>query len=82
MIRRRMAQGAIVGLLAAANACGAATVTDATGRTLEVPATIRKVYAAGPPASVFVLALAPAKLAGWTRALRADEVPFLPPETS
>jgi iron complex transport system substrate-binding protein len=32
---------------------------------------VRKVFAAGPPASVFVLALAPEKLAGWTRALHA-----------
>ena len=41
------------------------------------PRTSRKVYAAGPPASVFVLALAPDKLAGWTRALRPgrDSVP-------
>lgn len=57
-------------------------ITDATGRTLKVPADIRKVYAAGPPASVFVLALAPEKLAGWTRALRTNEVPFLPPEVA
>jgi iron complex transport system substrate-binding protein len=57
-------------------------ITDATGRTLTVPDPIRKVYAAGPPASVFVLALAPEKLAGWTRALRPDEIPFLPPEVA
>jgi len=58
------------------------TITDATGRTIAIPATIRKVYAAGPPASVFVLALAPDKLAGWTRALRPDEIPFLPPSVT
>ena len=61
---------------------GQSTVTDATGRTLQVPASIGKVYAAGPPASVFVLALAPQKLAGWTRAPRPDEVPFLPPDVA
>ncbi len=77
-----VARAAIAALLFAADACSAATVTDATGRTLEVPATIRKVYAAGPPASVFVHALAPGKLAGWTRALRPDELPFLPPEAA
>lgn len=57
-------------------------ITDATGRTLKVPADVRKVYAAGPPASVFVLALAPEKLAGWTRALRPNEIPFLPPQVA
>ncbi len=56
------------------------TVTDATGRTFALPADVKKVYAAGPPASVFVLAIAPSMLAGWTRTLRADEIPFLPPE--
>ena len=57
-------------------------VTDATGRSIAVPAQISKVFPAGPPASVFVLALAPAKLAGWTRALRPDEIPFLPEEVA
>jgi iron complex transport system substrate-binding protein len=36
------------------------------------------VYAAGPPASVLVFAIAPHKLVGWTRALRPDEAQFLP----
>ena len=58
--------------------CQTTSVEDATGRTVALPATIGRVYAAGPPASVFVLALAPGKLVGWTRALRADEIPFLP----
>lgn len=67
--------------LAHAAASGAQpVVTDATGRAVRVPAPIAKVYAAGPPATVFVLALAPEKLAGWTRALRPDEAAFLPPE--
>ena len=73
---------ALLGFVACASANAQVAVTDATGRTVNVPATISKVYAAGPPASVFVLALAPGKLAGWTRALRADEIPFLPPEVA
>ncbi|MFO1397286.1 MAG: ABC transporter substrate-binding protein [Burkholderiales bacterium] len=81
-MRRRAVAVAAAALLGAASAWCDTTVTDATGRTLQVPATIGKVYAAGPPASVFVLALAPGKLAGWTRALRPDEVPFLPPEVA
>ena len=43
-------------------------VTDATGRTVAVPATVERVLAAGPPASVILLALVPQKLIGWTRA--------------
>ncbi|MDQ3196835.1 MAG: hypothetical protein ACR2FI_08525 [Burkholderiales bacterium] len=62
-------------LLAAAPCIGAETraFTDSAGRVVEVPATIERVYAAGPPASVFVYALTPDKLIGWTRALKDDE---------
>ena len=35
-----------------------------------------RVYAAGPPASVMVFAIAPDKLVGWTRGMRANEAPF------
>lgn len=48
-------------------------VTDATGRTIALPSKIERVYAAGPPAMVLVLALAPEKLVGWTRAPRDAE---------
>jgi len=73
---------ALLGFVACAWANAQIAVTDATGRAVNVPATISKVLAAGPPASVFVLALAPGKLAGWTRALRSDEILFLPPEVA
>ena len=53
-------------------------VGDATGRQVAVPEKIQRVYAAGPPASVFVFALAPSKLIGWTRAMRPQEEIFLP----
>src|SRR5262245_11881236 len=52
--------------------------TDSAGRRVEIPATIDRVFAAGPPASVIVYTLAPDKLLGWTRALKADEKAFLP----
>jgi iron complex transport system substrate-binding protein len=35
-----------------------------------------RVYAAGPPASVMVFAIAPGKLVGWTRGMRPNEAPF------
>jgi iron complex transport system substrate-binding protein len=40
------------------------------------PAKVERVYAAGPPASVLVFAIAPDKLVGWTRALRPNEAQF------
>lgn len=37
---------------------------------------VARVYAAGPPASVLVFAIAPDKLVGWTRAMRPAEAQF------
>lgn len=48
-----------------------------TGAALaHAPAKVERVYAAGPPASVFVFAIAPDKLVGWTRAMRPAEAQF------
>lgn len=57
----------------------AATITDAGGRTVEVPDHISKVLAAGPPASVLIYVLAPEKLAGWVREPKEKEKRFLLP---
>ena len=78
----RAAVCATMACLMASSALAQTQIADATGRTLTIPDHIGKVYAAGPPASVFVLALAPEKLAGWTRAPRIDEIPFLPSEVA
>lgn len=71
---------AVAAILATATAAVAdpTRVTDATGRSIQLPAKIERIYAAGPPASVFILALAPEKLIGWSRAPRRDEAAFLP----
>ena len=53
---------------------------DAAGRLVTVPAKVERVYAAGPPAGILVYAINPDKLLGWTRALRANEAPFFPPQ--
>jgi iron complex transport system substrate-binding protein len=53
-------------------------VVDSAGRRVDVPAEVERVYAAGPPASVMVFAIAPDKLLGWTRAMTPDEAAFLP----
>src|SRR5262249_54353979 len=52
---------------------------DSAGRTVQIPAQVTRVFAAGPPASVLVYTLAPDKLAGWIRAPTAEERPFIPP---
>ena len=56
----------------------ARTFVDDAGRKVEIPDKVERVYAAGPPASVLVFALAPDKLIGWTRAFRPDEAEFIP----
>ena len=40
------------------------------------PAKVERVFAAGPPASVLVFAIAPDKLVGWTRGMRPSEAQF------
>jgi len=59
-------------------ALAARTFVDDAGRKVELPDRVERVYAAGPPASVLVFALAPDKLIGWTRAFRADEAQWIP----
>jgi iron complex transport system substrate-binding protein len=51
--------------------------TDAAGRKVELPARVERIYAAGPPASILVFAVAPDKLIGWTSAWREAERPFI-----
>ncbi|MCB1415740.1 MAG: iron ABC transporter substrate-binding protein, partial [Nitratireductor sp.] len=55
----------------------ARTVTDSAGRVVEIPDTVTRVFAAGPPASVIVYAVRPQVLTGWPRALRAEEIDYV-----
>lgn len=68
-----MLAAVIGGLVPAA----ARTVTDSAGRTIEVPDTITRVYAAGPPAMVLVYVLAPETLTGWPRKPYPEEMPYI-----
>jgi iron complex transport system substrate-binding protein len=73
----------VAGVLAAPAPRGAAAadkrvVTDSTGRRVEIPARVERVFAAGGPASVLIYALAPNKLVGWNRAPSGEERAFLP----
>jgi iron complex transport system substrate-binding protein len=65
--------------LTAARAAGA-TVLDAAGRQVAVPARIERVFPAGPPAAILLYTLAPDLLLGWPRANRPEEREFLLPE--
>ena len=67
---------ALCGLLFSFGAL-AQQVTDGAGRKLVIPAKVERVYAAGPPASMLVFAIAPDKLVGWTRAFRPNEAAFV-----
>jgi len=72
-------------LLCGARTAIAATVVDATGRSVAVPDRIEHVLPAGPPAAILLAALAPELMLGWTspvsetaRALLSSEAARLP----
>src|SRR5947208_1230722 len=64
-----------------AAADGTRVVTDSAGRRVVVPARIERVFAAGPPATVFVYTLAPDALLGWSVRSRSMSAPTSPPGT-
>lgn len=76
--RRLFAVGAMLAALALPAAPALArTVTDSAGRTVQIPDTVSRVFAAGPPASTLLYVVAPEKMIGWARAPRDAEKPFL-----
>jgi iron complex transport system substrate-binding protein len=58
----------------------ASTITDGAGRRVVVPATVQRVFPAGPPAAIMLYTLAPELLLGWPRANRAEECAFMLPD--
>lgn len=77
--RRRVLALLALGLagLLAPQPAAARPFRDAAGRVVEVPDRPVRVIAAGPPASVLLYTLAPAKMAAWVGAPREAEKPFL-----
>ena len=65
-------------MVAVAGAADARSVTDSAGRTVTIPETVHRVYAAGPPAAVLLYVLAPDRLIGWPRALSREDERYLP----
>ena len=70
---------ALFAFLLGAAPAAARDVVDSAGRRVAVPDVVTRVFAAGPPASVLLYALAPQMMMGWQRAPRAAEKPFLLP---
>jgi iron complex transport system substrate-binding protein len=66
-------------LLLWSNLALAGQVTDATGRTVQVPDQIAHVLPAGPPAAVLLAAVAPDLMLGWPSPLSDDARALLPP---
>ncbi|MCL2713440.1 MAG: iron ABC transporter substrate-binding protein [Alphaproteobacteria bacterium] len=54
-------------------------VVDSAGRHVDVPENITRVYAAGPPADIFLYVMAPERMLGWVRPPRDEDKPFLLP---
>src|SRR5262245_64632880 len=69
--------GLVVSLI---DSAAARSLTDSAGRVVEIPDTVTRVHAAGPPASTLLYTLAPQKMIGWLRAPRVSQTPFLLPE--
>jgi iron complex transport system substrate-binding protein len=81
-VRRRdlfgLSAGAIAGLAFAPPIAQAKLFSDSGGRRVDVPDDVRRVFPAGPPASVMLFTVAPEKMLGWTRAPGPEARPFLP----
>jgi iron complex transport system substrate-binding protein len=77
--RRSLIAGLSAALIAPRGAC-AATLSDAAGRAVPVPATVSRVFPAGPPAAILLYTLAPELLLGWPRANRPEECAYMLPE--
>ena len=80
MITRRTLLATASAALIAPRIARAAGVTDATGRTLPVPAKVARVFPAGPPAAILLYTLAPDLLLGWPRANRPEECAYMLPD--
>ncbi|MBP7065369.1 iron ABC transporter substrate-binding protein [Ferrovibrio sp.] len=83
---KRFTRRSLLGAALALQAGGASraqpaerSLTDDAGRRVLLPARVERIFAAGPPASILLHALAPEKLIGWTTPFREAEKPFMPP---
>jgi len=80
LIDRRALLAGLSAALVAPRPASAATVSDAAGRVVPVPAKVARVFPAGPPAAILLYTLAPHLLIGWPRANRPEECAYMLPE--
>ncbi len=80
MLTRRIFLSTASAALLVPRAASAATVNDDTGRALAVPASVKRVFPAGPPAAIMLYTLAPDLLLGWPRANRPEECAYMLPD--
>jgi iron complex transport system substrate-binding protein len=80
-IDRRAFAGSLAAALLAPRFSFAASITDATGRTITAPDRLMRVYPAGPPAAVELYTLAPDLLMGWLEPIGQEDRDFLLPES-
>jgi iron complex transport system substrate-binding protein len=81
-IDRRALLGGLTAALVAPRYSFAASITDATGRTVTAPDRLMRIYPAGPPAAVELYTLAPDLLMGWLEPIGQEEREFLLPESA
>jgi iron complex transport system substrate-binding protein len=79
MIDRRTVTTGLLAVLATP-VRAADTVSDSTGRAVKIPASVARVFPAGPPAAITLYTMAPDLLLGWPRANRPEEREYLLPE--
>ncbi len=79
-MRRRslLGLGALTALTWPSWRAAAKPFTDSAGRQVDIPGSVRRVFPAGPPASVTLFTVAPEKMLGWTRAPSEAARPFIP----
>ena len=63
---------------AAAQQAAERTITDHGGRSVRVPAQVKKVFATSPVGTILLYTLCPDMLAGWNHELRPGEVELIP----
>ena len=80
--RRRFALGALSLAVASlpSRPASAHSVPDAARRPIPIPAGVKRVFPAGPPAAILLYTLAPDLLLGWPRANGPEEQALLLPE--
>lgn len=78
--RRALLAGLSAAALIGPRRAFAATVKDAAGRAVPIPAKVARVFPAGPPAAILLYTLAPELLIGWPRANRPEECAYMLPE--